>query len=154
MILYQLTCAEGHGFDGWFRSSGDFDAQSARALLECPVCGSQKVEKALMAPTIAKGTPSPAVETTSGQESEPPAPVALLTEKEARLRAMLRDVRRQVVARSEDVGDRFPEIARQMHAEEAEPRSIRGRATAEEVKELIEEGIDILPLPPSPDDGN
>jgi hypothetical protein len=154
MIRYQLTCAEGHGFDGWFRSSADFEAQSARALLECPACGSAKVEKALMAPMIAKGASSSAVESAPLEESEPPAPVALLTEKEAQLRAMLREVRRQVVARSEDVGDRFSEVARQIHADEAEPRSIRGRATAEEAKELIEDGIDILPLPPSPDDGN
>lgn len=147
MIRYDLTCASGHGFDAWFRSSADYDAQEAGGLLACPVCGSPRVAKALMAPAIA----------TRGTKAEAPAApseVALAGGADERLRDMLREIKRHVTATSEDVGERFPEVARQMHAEEIEHRSIRGRATAEEAKALIEEGIAVQPLPHFPDDGN
>lgn len=151
MIRYQLTCAAGHGFDGWFRSSADFDSQAEHGLLSCPACGSAEVRKALMAPAVAASSDvaRPAVETPS-----PAEPVTLVSEKDKALRAMLRELREHVTRNAEDVGDRFPEVARQIHAEEIEPRSVYGRATFEEAKALAEEGVAVHPLPRFPDDGN
>ncbi|GBD50753.1 DUF1178 family protein [Methylopila sp. Yamaguchi] len=151
MIRYQLTCAAAHGFDGWFRSSADFDGQAERGLLSCPACGSAEVRKALMAPALATASdvPGPALAAPS-----PAEPVTLVSEKDRALRAMLRELREHVTRTAEDVGDRFPEVARQIHAEEIEPRSVYGRATFEEAKALAEEGVPVHPLPRFPDDGN
>ena len=148
MIRYDLSCARAHAFDGWFRSSADYDAQAEKGLLACPVCGSAQVRKALMAPSLGGAA--------GASESAAPAPqeVALISEKEQALRAMLRAVRAQVTQNSENVGERFPEIARKMHAEEIAQRSIYGRATAEEAKALADEGIAVQPLPRFPDEGN
>jgi hypothetical protein len=158
MIRYDLTCESGHRFDGWFRSSVDFDEQAAKALLACPSCGSAKVVKALMAPAVSLGAAP------SGEAAEPvshspeaasaPQEMTLLGDKEQRLRAMLREVRDQVMRNAEDVGDRFPEVARRMHSEEIEKRSIYGKASAEEARALVEEGVEIQPLPRLPDDTN
>lgn len=155
MIRYDLRCAAGHGFDGWFRSSDDFDAQGARGLLACPVCGSGDVQKALMAPAVRLKAAAGPVEAPSPEpRPEVPQPVALVDEREAKLRAMLREIRAQVTANSEDVGDRFPDVARKMHAEEIEKRTVHGRASAEEAKALADEGIEIHALPGFPDDLN
>ncbi len=151
MIRYGLRCEEGHGFDCWFRSSADYDAQAARGLLVCPVCGSRSVAKALMAPALGSGAreapPRPA-------EAAGPSEVALLSEQDGRVREMLRELKKHVAATSEDVGDRFPALARQMHEGEIERRAIRGRATLDEAKALAEEGVPIQPLPAFPEDGN
>jgi hypothetical protein len=164
VIRYDLACTDGHGFDGWFRSSADFDAQAARGLLSCPVCGSEKVEKALMTPAIGRSDrPAPAEAAAEAAPSEPPTAsepaaepppglVALLTERDRELRAMLRAVREKLTANSENVGDKFAETARQMHNEEIEHRSIYGRATPEEAREMAEEGIEFHPLPTLPED--
>jgi hypothetical protein len=164
VIRYDLACTDGHGFDGWFRSSADFDAQAARGLLSCPVCGSEKVEKALMTPAIGRSDrPAPAEAAAEAAPSEPPPAsepaaepppglVALLTERDRELRAMLRAVREKLTANSENVGDKFAETARQMHNEEIEHRSIYGRATPEEAREMAEEGIEFHPLPTLPED--
>ena len=147
MIRYDLACDAGHSFDAWFRSSSDYDSQAESGLLSCPICGSGSVAKALMAPAVATG----------GRKAEAPPPtseVALAGSGDQRLREMLREIKRHVTATSEDVGERFPEVARQMHAEEIEQRAIRGRATADEAKALIEEGIAVQPLPHFPDDAN
>ena len=154
MIRYGLACAAGHGFDGWFRSSDDFDAQSARGLLSCPACGSTEVSKALMAPAVStsraaapagEGAPSPA---------GPPQELALVGDKEQKLRGMLREIRDHMTKNSEDVGDRFAEVARKMHSEEIEHRTVHGRATAEEARALAEEGVPVQPLPVFPDEMN
>lgn len=152
MIRYDLRCEAGHGFDGWFRSSDDFDTQGARGLLSCPVCGSDKVEKALMAPAVRLKAAAAPVEAAPAPEA--PQPVALVDEREAKLRSMLRELRTQLTANSEDVGERFPEVARQMHAEEIEKRSVHGKASAEDAKALAEEGIEVHLLPGFPDDLN
>lgn len=165
MIRYDLACTDGHGFDGWFRSSADFDAQAARGLLSCPVCGSEKVAKALMTPAIGRSDrAAPSSETAEAAPSEPqpaasepsaeptPGMVALLSERDRELRAMLRAVREKLTANSENVGDKFAETARQMHNEEIEHRSIYGRATPEEAREMAEEGIEFHPLPTLPEE--
>lgn len=162
MILYRLSCAADHDFESWFRDSTAYDEQRARGLVACPVCGSAEVEKALMAPALGRGTRKFAVETAAEVPVAEPAevavpaaqPVALVSEKEQQLRAMLRAVRAHVVANSVDVGDEFATLARRMHEGEEEKRAIRGEATPDEVRALIEDEIEILPLPVLPDERN
>lgn len=160
MILYALGCANGHGFDGWFRSSEDFAVQSARRLLACPACGSEAVSKAVMAPAVARtdrrrcpaAAAAPEASESPASPPDAPAPVALLSDREKELRTMLRTMREQLVANADNVGDRFADTARAMHNEEVDRRSIYGRATAEEVKALHEEGVAFSPLPVLPDE--
>jgi hypothetical protein len=142
VIRYSLSCSNGHAFDGWFRSSDDYDVQAERGLLDCPVCGERKVEKALMAPSVA----------TSGEPARTEAVV--LGEREERLRAMFRMVREEVTKNAENVGPRFAEVARQMHDGVVEKSSVYGVASADEVRALAEDGVDFHPLPPLPDDAN
>ncbi|QGM97892.1 DUF1178 family protein [Methylocystis parvus] len=133
MIHYTLVCDEGHDFDGWFRDSATFDAQCERGFVTCPYCASTKISRGVMAPRISR----------NGREDDAD-----------RLRQMIRDLRERVVSETEDVGERFPEEARAIEDGEADRRPIRGRATFEEAKALLEEGIKILPIPGSPNDGN
>jgi hypothetical protein len=119
----------------------------------CPVCGSDRVAKALMAPALAKGgaadsVPSPPV-------AGPPTPeVALVSAEHQRLRKMLAELRAELIKDAVDVGDRFPEEARRIHYGEAEKASIYGRASLEEARLLADEGIAFQPLPPLPDEHN
>ena len=161
MIRYALACDQAHEFESWFPSSAAYDAQRERGLVGCPVCGSEKVEKQIMAPRVARrdkdalptsNLPVPAPATVP--EPSPPHPMALLAEKERELRAMLKAVREHVEKTSEHVGDRFPEEARKIHYGETEHRSIYGEASPIEARELLEEGIEIHPLPILPDDRN
>ena len=164
MIRYALSCHEGHEFEAWFRSSSDYDRQAAASLVVCPACGSDKVDKALMAPALGKDYPAPAPETAAAGSPEAtptgqPAPTqthALTADPRARaLVETVRRLRKYVAENADYVGPRFAEEARRIHhGEEAEPRSIYGEASADDAKELIEEGIDILPLPRLPDDQN
>jgi hypothetical protein len=133
MIRYALICEEGHNFDGWFRDSDAFDEQCAQRQVACPFCASTYVTRGVMAPHVARGDRS---------------------EDMARLRGMVRQLRDALVAQTEDVGDRFPEEARAMEDVDASRRPIRGRATFEEAKALLEDGIEILPIPELPNDGN
>lgn len=163
MILYRLCCAKEHEFESWFRDSTAYDDQRARGLVTCPVCGSPEVEKALMAPALGRAARKFAADVAAdtapadapdAAPSAPPQPVALVSEKEQQLRAMLRAVRAHVVANSVDVGDDFATLARRMHEGEEEKRAIRGEATADEVRALIEDEIEVLPLPVLPDERN
>ncbi|HEY9215962.1 MAG TPA: DUF1178 family protein [Ancylobacter sp.] len=155
MILYSLSCAKDHAFESWFRDSAAFDEQKARGLVACPVCGSAEVSKAIMAPSLGRGTrkieadPAP-----TEAPSEAAQPVALMSEKEQALRAMLKAVREHVVTHSDYVGDDFAAKARRMHEGEEEKRSIYGEASREEVRALIEDEIEIMPLPSLPEDRN
>lgn len=139
MIRFSLACDKDHGFEGWFRSNDDFDGQTGRGLVACPVCGSTNVDKALMAPAV------------HGTDEKPAATLALDPQKREMMR-QLRDMVRAVKANAEDVGERFPEEARRIHHGEVEARGIFGRATSEDAKALIEEGIEVAPLPDLPDD--
>lgn len=151
MIRYSLVCEAAHGFDSWFPSSESYDAQAARGLVTCPICESANVTKALMAPNVARSDrgqhPVPVATQTE-------APMAMIAEPERQVRAMLRALREQVVANSEHVGTRFPEEARKIHYGEAEGRSIYGEASPAEARALIDEGIDVAPIPIMPDDRN
>lgn len=152
MKVLDLHCSLDHRFEGWFASEDDFQSQLARALVACPVCGDKAIHKALSAPRLnlgarepqAPGTPNlPA--TASGQASSSTAMVAG-NAPQALQAAWLRMVR-EVMASTEDVGERFAEEARRMHYGETDERSIRGQATRQEAVELLEEGIAVLPLP-------
>ncbi|MBX3512726.1 MAG: DUF1178 family protein [Xanthobacteraceae bacterium] len=149
MIRYNLTCEAGHGFESWFRSSGDYDAQRKRKFVECPVCGSHKVEKQIMAPRLKRTDKAPRVK--SGEEK---APVAMMSPEEAEFRQKLRELKDHVTKNAENVGEKFPELARKMHNEEIERRSIYGEASPDEVKSLLDDEVDIHPLPILPDDRN
>ncbi|MGJ0508419.1 MAG: DUF1178 family protein [Methylocystis sp.] len=129
MIHYALVCDAGHDFDGWFRDSAAFEGQSSQRLVSCPFCSSTNVTRAVMAPHVARG----------GGEDEA-----------TKLRSMIRQLRDNVVAGTEDVGERFPEEARAIEEGDATRRPIRGRATFEEAKALLEDGIEILPIPELP----
>lgn len=132
MIVFELACTRQHRFEGWFASAEDFDRQCQEGLLSCPVCADPKIEKLPSARIGGFAAPAPAA-------TEPAAEV------NARMR--LSELRDAIIAHTEDVGRRFPEEARRMHYDEAPKRAIRGTATSNETQELIEEGIDVLPLP-------
>lgn len=136
MILYALSCARGHEFEAWFKGSAEYDAQAGRGLIECPVCGSAKVTKAIMAPAVA-GTKSEKAPVMSAAPASVPAEIE----------AMVKKVRAHVEANFDYVGDKFPEEARAIHYGEKDARGIYGEASADEVKALTEEGIEIAPLP-------
>lgn len=155
MIKYALQCDSGHGFESWFPDSASYDVQVRRGFVSCPTCGSPKVEKQIMAPRVqaseerrqlSKRTPSP-------PEASPQS-MAMLSEEAQKMRAMIRELHEKVKANTEDVGERFADEARKIHYGEVEEKAIRGQATFEQAKELHEEGIGVLPLPPLPDERN
>ncbi len=141
MIKYALTCDREHGFEGWFGSSSDYDDQHARGLLECPVCGSKAVRKQIMAPALA-GVRKTAQDETPGGANQAPSQAMMME-------AMGR-IRRHVEENFDDVGDAFAKEARAIHEGRAEERGIYGQATQKEVRELVEDGVPVAPLPPDP----
>lgn len=162
MIRYALRCAAGHEFEGWFKSSAAFDDEAA--ALTCPVCGDDRIEKAIMAPALmqrgASSDPAeaaPAAAGASPQAGEFAAPAAPPTMplsprqiELAKALVAMRRLRAHVEASFENVGKRFAEEARKIHYAEAEARDIFGQATMDEARELLEEGIEVLPLPDLP----
>lgn len=155
MIRYALRCKTGHDFEAWFRSGADFEAGIGTA---CPVCGSKKVEKALMAPALGRSANVGTVDQSEKSETSGKSDkVKLAAAPDPRMKAMreaLKEIRRHVVENAEHVGDRFAEEARKMHYDEIEPRAIYGEATSEEATALAEEGIEFQPLPRLPEDQN
>ncbi|MBZ6077672.1 DUF1178 family protein [Microvirga puerhi] len=147
MIKYALACEQAHEFESWFPSSEAYETQRKRGFVTCPYCRSPKVEKQIMAPSIGRTDKGHA-------EATEPMPVAMLSEKEQQIRAMIRAVREHVMQNSENVGKAFVEEARKIHYGEAEERAIYGEADLAEARALVEEGIDVLPLPTVPDDRN
>lgn len=136
MIRYALTCEHGHGFEGWFGGSADYDDQQARGLLECPVCASKAVRKQIMAPAVAGARRSP-------EAARPPGTHAMMMEAMGR-------IRRYVEETFDDVGDAFAREARAIHEGRSEDRGIYGQATPAEVRDLVEDGVPVAPLPPEP----
>ncbi len=135
MKVLNLQCSRDHGFEGWFASEDDFQAQLARGQIECPLCEDRAIRKMLSAPRLNLGTP------------QPPASHEVMTGPDAKLQAAWIKAVREVMANTEDVGERFPEEARRIHYGESEGRGIRGRASAQETEALLEEGISVMPLP-------
>jgi hypothetical protein len=161
MIRYALRCEHDHAFESWFQSSSAFDSQVRRKLVACPVCESTEVEKAIMAPRIVSK---------KGRESAPPAPdpapvpaptpeaapgaQPLMMARERELRTKLKELRDHIVKNADNVGERFPNEARKMHYGDIEHRPIYGEASPEEARSLIEEGVEVSPLPVLPEDRN
>ncbi|WP_321501254.1 DUF1178 family protein [Breoghania sp.] len=160
MIHYSLQCAEGHEFEGWFRNAGDFDAQARDGRLTCPVCGGGEVSKALMAPAVSGTRDEPrtveaAVEDASVTPREPAVPVmAMPNPQQAQIVDTMRKLRKLITESADNVGSRFATEARAMHYGEIEQRSIYGEASPEDARDLVEEGIEILPLPVLPEEKN
>ncbi|MBO0758463.1 MAG: DUF1178 family protein [Bradyrhizobiaceae bacterium] len=162
MIRYALICDKGHDFESWFPNSATFDKQAKQGLVTCPLCGSAKVEKAIMAPKLVRGgravegrpAPASAEQPPPVASNEPKAPVAMMSPQEQELRKKLKELREHLVRNADYVGRRFPEEARKMHYGEIEHRSIYGEASPEDARELHEEGIEFHPLPVLPDEQN
>jgi hypothetical protein len=167
MIRYSLICEQKHDFEIWFKNSADYDKQAKRGLVTCPACGSEKVEKALMAPSLGrgsrKGAAAPAAEiappeapaaTEAASPAENKTAVAMVSPQERELRAKLKELREHLIKNADNVGAKFPEEARKMHYGESEHRSIYGEASPQEAKELLEEGVELHPLPVLPDERN
>jgi hypothetical protein len=157
MIRYNLRCDRGHAFESWFQSSQAYESQEKRRLVNCPACGSAKVERAIMAPQIvskkgrdsaAPPAPAPATDVTA------PASTPLLMAQERELRAKLKELRDHIVKNADNVGERFPNEARKMHYGDIEHRPIYGEASPDEARALIDEGVEVSPLPVLPDDRN
>jgi hypothetical protein len=136
MIKYRLICSSDHEFEGWFRDSADYDHQAGQGLLDCPSCGSGEVRKAVMAPAVAR--------TDGARASGRAQRLAAIQEDMARAVARAREY---VEKNFDYVGDKFPEEARKIHYGEKEERAIYGEASGKDVKELVDEGIEIAPLP-------
>jgi hypothetical protein len=126
MIRYEVRCEAGHAFEGWFRSSAGFEAQRDAGEIACPTCGSATVDRAPMAPAVARSAPVPS---------------------DAQMKHMLRAMRQAVETNCEHVGDRFAEEARKIHYGETEPRGIYGDATKAESEALADEGIPVATIP-------
>ena len=144
MIKYALGCAGGHQFESWFPDSAAYEKQHKRGLVACPECGSVDVEKAIMAPAIVGGDRAPA---------ESPVEV-MADDKHRRVREMITQLRHQIEANTDDVGSKFPEMARAIHQGDEPERGIRGQASRDEVKALLEEGVIVMPMPVLADELN
>jgi hypothetical protein len=142
VIKYSLSCDSAHPFEGWFSESADFDRQVAQRLLLCPVCNSASISKTLMAPSVS----------TARRKEEKQAMVMDLARQEAI--SKIKEAVAAIKANAEDVGAKFPEEARKIHYGEADTRGIIGQASLSEVHDLLEEGIEIAPLPVLPEDAN
>ncbi|MDP3408399.1 DUF1178 family protein [Bosea sp. (in: a-proteobacteria)] len=160
MIKYALICDHAHEFESWFATSASFEEQAKRGFVACPVCQSVRVERAIMAPNVARtdrsarrvDTAAPAVETAT--PSPDTAPIALMGEKEIAFRQMLVALHEHVAQTAEHVGPRFADEALKIHHGESDSRPIYGQATAEDARMLQEEGVDFMPLPRLPGAGH
>ena len=141
MIRFSLHCHQGHEFEGWFRNNADFDLQIARELVACPVCDSLKIGKALMAPSVSSSQAKEKIAVGMGEAQR-----ALIDE--------MRELSRKVREGADYVGSKFAEEARKIHFGETEQRGIYGEATREEVTALVDDGVEIMPLPVFPEDRN
>ena len=141
MIRFSLTCEREHEFEGWFRSNEDFDTQKKRGLVDCPNCGSHKVEKALMAPAVSTGKKQEKIALAMGEAQK---------QAMAQLKALSEKMREN----ADYVGDKFAEEARKIHFGEADARGIYGEATPEEARSLAEDGVGFMPIPVFPEDRN
>jgi len=167
MIRFNLRCAEGHHFEAWFRSNRDFEDQKTSGLVSCGLCGDGEVEKALMAPAVqAGGKKEWLADDVMPQDPSPPAMAGTTangsahdrgsddgrqnlapSDEQRRTMQAFREMVDAVRQSSEDVGERFPEEARKIHYGETKTRNIRGKASMDQARDLLDEGIAIMPLP-------
>lgn len=148
MKVLDLLCPLGHAFEGWFASEDDFQSQHARALVQCPMCGSAEIHKALSAPhlNLRAGAETPPVTKQSPSLTASPAGDAIASPSNQALHTAWLRVARRIMAETEDVGNRFATEARRMHYGEIEERGIRGQASEQETAELLDEGIPVVPF--------
>ena len=160
MIRYSLICDKRHEFESWFANSAAYDKQAKRGRIDCPMCGSIRVEKAIMAPRLARsGKSGPIVAPVeeaapAPAEAQAPTPVAMISPQEREFRKKLKELRDHLTSNADNVGKKFPEVARKMHYGEIEHRSIYGEASPKDAKDLHEEGIEFHPLPVLPEERN
>lgn len=156
MIVYSLSCSKGHGFEGWFASIAAFDEQAAGGKLLCPVCRSRKITKSPMAPALSSAVGQ-------GKREAPAVPVSApaaaatpqrMPEELRKMRQFMTGLRKFVEQNAEYVGPKFPEEARKIHYGETEERHIYGEASLDEAADLVEEGIEVAPLPPDLNEAN
>ena len=141
MIRFSLSCEHDHEFEAWFRSNDDFDTQKKRGFVECPSCGSSKVEKALMAPAISTGRKRETIALAMGEQQK-------------KVMAQLKEMSEKIRENADYVGDKFAEEARKIHFGEADARGIYGEATPDEARSLAEDGVGFMPIPVFPEDRN
>jgi hypothetical protein len=145
MIRFSLVCDNGHDFESWFASNESYDFQIEHNLVTCPHCSVARIHKAVMAPAVARAR--------NGKKTVPAKQnVALIGEGDAELRKMARDLHARIVDATVDVGAEFPAEARKIHDGDAPERAIRGQASPEEARALLEDGVSILPLPILPEE--
>ncbi len=142
MIKYSLSCENAHTFEGWFSTSAEFDRQRQSGFLTCPACNSASISKTLMAPSVS----------TARKKEEKREIVMDMARQE--MIAKVKEAVAAIKANAEDVGEKFPEEARKIHYGEADARGIIGQASLGEVKDLLDEGIEVAPLPVLPEDAN
>lgn len=168
MKVLNLQCAHQHSFEGWFASEDDFQSQLARGLIECPLCADKGIKKMPSAPRLNLGGHSGTHTTQEKAASEPQGSASALSSDASAgapavgaelaknipvnpvAQAAFLKALRHVVSNTEDVGERFADEARRMHYGDVEARSIRGQASVRQAVELLEEGIEVLPLPMLP----
>ena len=148
MKVLNLRCDTGHGFEGWFASEDDFQAQTARDLVACPMCGDGRITRLPSAPRLnLSGARAPEPAASSPPEGAQLAPSGPAGPPSVAMQALWMKAVQQVLQNTEDVGERFPEEARRIHYGEAAHRGIRGQASAEDRAALADEGIEVMPLP-------
>lgn len=145
-MKFTLHCDEGHEFEAWFRSNEDYETQAKRGFVECPHCGSIRVSKALMAPQVATGR--------AKDQHKEAVMVAAGQAMQREMMDKMREFTRQVKEKADNVGEKFPEEARKMHYGETDAKPIYGKASPDEVESLVDEGVEIMPLPDLPEDMN
>jgi hypothetical protein len=138
MKVLNLRCANGHGFEGWFASDEEFMDQNGRGLIDCPLCADRIISRMPSAPRL---------NLSGAREEAPAAPEAAPVVARTDLQAAWLHAVRQVIAQTDDVGERFAEEARRIHYGEVESHGIRGQATPEQRAELLDEGIEVIALP-------
>ena len=148
MKVLNLQCHTGHGFEGWFASEADFQAQSARGLVACPLCGDARISRLPSAPRLnLSGARAPEPATSNPPGNRHPAPSGPAGPPTLAMQAQWMKAVMQVLKNTEDVGERFPEEARRIHYGESAHRGIRGQASAQDRAALADEGIEVMPLP-------
>ena len=154
MIRYALICDRGHAFEGWFGASADFDDQQARGLIECPVCGTKAVGKAIMAPALAgtkrRGRDVAPAQHDAPSDSQSNGQAQSQAQSQVMMMEAMGRIRRHVEESFDDVGDAFATEARSIHEGRSEERGIYGQATSAEVRKLVDDGVPVAPLPPEP----
>ena len=161
MIKYALGCAEGHAFESWFPDSAAYEKQRKRGLVACPECNSTEVDKAIMAPAVVGGERAAGAVAIGLDEIDAQIDRRRRVEaghlffgRRRQAREFFTRMRREIEANTDDVGSKFPQVARAIHLGEEPERAIRGRATLEEARSLAEDGVGVFPLPMLEDELN